>query len=249
MADYGTLIPQAPKTIMEVMLGKSMFTGNAIVPTNLQQLLPEEQYTSMTSSVAKGIGRIITQIDKLAGEDNRWISQKLQSPCNIDYVIKGFAGTLGKRIVELIDYAGEVTGVTKKDAPYKDLSMTPITKEFIARFPAYASGTTDAFYKQYEKYKQRYLTVRHLVKLGKADALQRAQELATQAPIIKLSMVEKAMTNISVGIREIERNENLNGYEKRQLIDSLLVRRVQIAENGIKLLHQFQELWEAGRGE
>lgn len=72
------------KQYFELKSGKSLFTGKDIVPTDLQRLAPEMQYTNNTSSMAK------------------WLGEKIGvAPIKVDYAIGSTFGLWGKDIMAL----------------------------------------------------------------------------------------------------------------------------------------------------
>jgi hypothetical protein len=71
-------------TAAELYLGKSLFTGNDIVPGGLQRLPAAQQYHDRTSSFAKAIGATIGV-----------------SPMKVDYAIGSQFGTWGRDIMAL----------------------------------------------------------------------------------------------------------------------------------------------------
>ena len=67
------------------MSNKSSFTGNPIVPPFMESGLdPQEQYTINTSSFAVALGRATNT-----------------SPIKIDYILKGYTGTLGTYVLNI----------------------------------------------------------------------------------------------------------------------------------------------------
>jgi len=101
---------QVIKPITEVINNKSSFTGNPIVPPFMEQgLAPEKQSTINTSSFAIALGEAINR-----------------SPIKIDYILKGYTGTIGTYVLNMAD-----TGVSKSTAQrhFKDYS----SKVFVNR--------------------------------------------------------------------------------------------------------------------
>lgn len=239
------LMPTAVTPAAEVMSNYSFFKENAIVPSRLQKLLPEEQYVPATSSVAKTVSKILTYANDALG--GYAISDKLRSPMNIDHLIKSYSGTLGKHLLEIFDTVSDMTGVGNPNAVSIPLSRLPIVKEFTARYPDYGMYTGTKFFDEYKKYTQTWATVKFLLAKRNATDAERAIELTMEKPIVKLTQIERALSNLNRSIQMMQTTDALTGDEKRQYIDQALVGYVQIARNGLNILRQYRETWEKAR--
>lgn len=110
------------KTTGELILGKSAFFGNDIVPQPLQRLNVQEQYTDRTSSVAKFIGQSIGV-----------------SPIKVDYGIGAYFGLWGRDIAALSSGVDERT-------PAQNWEDRALVRRFI-KDPTRSSDTVTQFWK------------------------------------------------------------------------------------------------------
>jgi ADP-ribose pyrophosphatase YjhB (NUDIX family) len=108
-------------TTTELYLGKSLFTGNDIVPGGLQGLPPAQQYNDRTSSLAKAIGRTIGV-----------------SPMKVDYAIGSEFGTWGRDIMALSQGVDE-------DSPTANWEDRVFLRRFI-KDPTRTSDVTTRFW-------------------------------------------------------------------------------------------------------
>jgi hypothetical protein len=118
-------IPQTFKPLIEVATNYNFFTMRAIVGQGMQEVAPQYQVGPGTSKTAEWIG------DKLG-----------LSPLKLDQLIKGYTGTMGGYVIDVVDaMASEFSDVPKAS---KRLEQMPIIKRF-ALDPE-ARGSVTQFY-------------------------------------------------------------------------------------------------------
>jgi cytochrome c2 len=110
------------KTYAELALNRSFYTGNDIVPDRLQRLMPAEQYTEHTSSLAKLVGGAIGV-----------------SPVKVDYAIGASFGNWGRDLLA-------ASNTADPNAPAAAFDNTMFLRRFIKGADA-ASDTTQQFWK------------------------------------------------------------------------------------------------------
>lgn len=140
------------RTPIELMTGKSLFTGRNIVPDTIARRTPAEQYTDRTSALAKYIGRAIGV-----------------SPIKVDYAVGSAFGTWGRDAMALSQ------GVDQ-DAPSANWDDAVFFRRFI-KDPTRTSDVTTKFWdlmgQSTGKYNQNVASFDNLVKtFHDADAQQ-----------------------------------------------------------------------------
>ena len=126
---------QISKPLLEVMNNKSSFTGNEIIPFYMKEGLdPQLQYTMQTTELARGIGKGLNI-----------------SPMKIDYVMKGYGGTLGTYLLTMSDMA--VRQATGRDFVTPRLTSMPLVRNLFAS--PYGGGLQEQFY-ELRTYSNRY---------------------------------------------------------------------------------------------
>ena len=88
--DPALLVPQAIRPLYDVAVNKSALSGAPIESKTLERFPVEERYGISTSEVAKGISH------QLGG---------MMSPAKIDYILKGYFGTMGNVALADLDAA------------------------------------------------------------------------------------------------------------------------------------------------
>lgn len=161
------------KTAFELKSGKNLFTGRDIVPSTLQRLAPEQQYSDRTSSVAKWLG-----------------AQIGVSPIKVDYTIGSLFGLWGRDIMAMS------SGVDP-DAPAQSWEDRVFVRRLI-KDPARTSDVTTKFWdfmgQTTGKYNQNVATYDDMVKKFRDD--QAGEFLA------KLPSSEKAFVIMKSAAKE-----------------------------------------------
>jgi hypothetical protein len=126
---WGTLgfqpIPQAALPIVETMANYSFFTGRSIVGQGMEEVAPEFQVGPGTSKLAEAIGRGIKM-----------------SPMKIDYLLRGYTGTMGGYAADLFDSILDLGSEAPKAA--KRFEQMPILRRFLV--DPEARGQVTAYY-------------------------------------------------------------------------------------------------------
>jgi len=240
-------MPSVVAPALEVATNHSFFTGNNIIPPFMEKELPETQYNRNTSELAKAFSRLLGQIDPLV---NSPIGRKLSSPLNIEHLITGWTGTLGRYTLQLADEAAKQTILKGRVEPTKTLSDMPVIKSFVVRYPSAAAKSINDFDTEAKKVEGPYYSAMALMKEGRESSSSRAIELL-EGPAMKLNQMRAAMGNISAAIRHVEFTDALAPDEKRKLIDTMYSQMIMIAGEGLELIRsarkQYKETRNAGQ--
>lgn len=119
------------KATVELQTGKSLFTGRDIVPDRLKALPGPEQYTELTSPMAKSVGRI-----------TGW------SPMKVDYAIGSMFTSWGRNLVAM-------SAGTEDSAPSKRWEDAVFARRFI-KDPNRTSDVTTKFWEYMAKTTGKY---------------------------------------------------------------------------------------------
>lgn len=138
--DISSVFPNTLQPPFEVATNYSFFRKTNIVPRSMENRSPEYQYDENTSTIAKQIGKKFKV-----------------SPKQVDYLISGYFGNLGKDITNLLglpaDAYEKFTNGTTKNKTYATtnsiLKKIPLVKGFIAS--DYANPQLDKFYNNKSK--------------------------------------------------------------------------------------------------
>ena len=191
------------KPIMEVRANKSGFTGNPIVPPFMEKGLdPQEQYNINTSSFAVGFGKAFNV-----------------SPIKVDYILKGYTGTLGTYVLDMSDIA--VRQATGREYVAPHLTQLPIVKSL---FASPVSGGLQEQYYEMRTYSNRVIqTINDLEKKGRKDELVAYMQshkgaISTRDEVLRIDrfMEEYRKTKMLVQL-----NETLSPKEKKEIIEQL----------------------------
>ena len=191
------------KPIMEVRANKSGFTGNPIVPPFMEKGLdPQEQYNINTSSFAVGFGKAFNV-----------------SPIKVDYILKGYTGTLGTYVLDMSDIA--VRQATGREYVAPHLTQLPIVKSLFAS--PIGGGLQEQYYEM-RTYSNRVIqTINDLEKKGRKDELVAYMQshkgaLSTRKEVLRIDrfMEEYRKTKMLVQL-----NETLSPKEKKEIIEQL----------------------------
>lgn len=118
-------MPQAAMPVFEAAVNHSFFTGRDIVPESMTNVASEFQIGPGTSKVAQEIG-------EAAG----------LSPLKVDHIIRGYTGTIGMYMTDLIDSI--INSQSANQSASKRLEQLPILRRFMV--DPHARGTVTAYY-------------------------------------------------------------------------------------------------------
>ena len=157
-------IPQVAKPLIEVTSNHSFFTGERIVGLGQEGIEERYQANNGTSLFARSIG------------ENTGIS-----PIQIDYLVRGYTGTLGSYAVMLLDSIFRGQGDPIK--PTFNPEQMPVLKRFFAS-PESTKPKTD-FFKLRVELDKAVSTINHLERTGKTNEL--LEYLNEKQPLIDLA--------------------------------------------------------------
>lgn len=201
------LLPQGIKPVIGALTGHDPFTGEDIVQGRAATLEAPYQAYKSTTELSKAVGKTIGV-----------------SPIKLDYLIRGYTGTIGAAIASLSNIP------TMGGKPTWALSDTPVIGSMVQ--PEEGGRWVDAAYRRVSEATKAQATYKNLVSEGKVEeaaafAKKRSAELAA------LSMAGQAraqLGDIASSMRAVYTSD-LPPAEKRQRIDALKRARAEYAKS------------------
>ena len=197
---------QIIKPIREAYNNKNSFTGNAIVPYWMEEGLQEQlQLTRNTSEFARMIGEA-TNI----------------SPLKIDYVMKGYTGSIGAYVLQISDML--TRQVTDRHFITPRLEDLPFFKSFL--LSRTGGGLQEQFYNLRKESNKFQATVNKLKEEGRGDELQLyfKNNLGLQKTRKEILRIDRYLAKFRENIKNIE-NSDMSPSEKRERINQLEIER------------------------
>ena len=112
--------------------------------------------------------------------------------------------------------------------------ISPVVKAFVVRYPSASAQSIQNFYDRHEVNRMVMNTVRAKAREGDLEAVEKAFDFNPVA--IELNGIRAALADHSRLIHMIHQNPELKPDEKRQLIDTLYFRMIELARAGNEIL-------------
>lgn len=194
-------VPQTALPLLEAVTNYSFYTGRNIVGSGMEGVEPKFQKGPSTSNVASFLG------DQLG-----------VSPMKVDHMIKGYTGTIGTYMVDLMDSIGDLNSESPRAA--RRFEQMPVLKRFAV--DPEAKGTVTAYYELKNAVDETVRTINLLEGAGKADdfsayAQENAKLFATRQYI---STMDKQMKTLRDAARQIN-NSSMTANEKRESLSAV----------------------------
>lgn len=199
-------VPTIAQPPLEIAINRQ-WNGLPVVPQNLQQVEPREQYRAWTPETYKRIG-----------------AQFNVSPLKLQALVEGYFGTIATYITAGTDAligATEDTG----EPPRRTLQSYPVLRRFVREQPYRSTSYEQEFYELLDEVAITANTLRKMVREAReADALEYISP-DERALIFGLEGVTREIADrastINQQIRSITSDRDLSGDEKRRQIDEL----------------------------
>ncbi len=217
--------PTAAVPIVEQMTNYSAFTGHPLIPRRMEGLLPEYEHHEYSTELSKAMGQLVGTFPGLH-------DKSIASPIVIDNYIRGWTGSLGVYVEQLLD-AGLRKAKVLPDPPkpIATLADIPVVKAFVVRYPSATAQSVQDFYESYADRKKVYDTFQYLVKNGDPDAAMAEAKLAPGA-FARMEGIHQSIGALNSTIRLVYKNPDMSPSDKRQLIDSLYGQMIELARAG-----------------
>jgi len=193
-------VPQAVAPLLEARDNYSVFTQRPIVGEAMRNIAPEYQVGPSTTKIAEYLGK-----------------QTGMSPIMIDHVYKGYTGTMGMYLADVMDAV--FTAGSDNPKASQRFEQTPVLKRFL--LDPEAKGQVSAYYDLKNSVDQTVRTVNLLAKQGSPDLEGYVNENISMLGVKKyVSSVDKQMQKLSAQAAMI-RSTPMPADEKRKMLDEI----------------------------
>jgi hypothetical protein len=225
-------LPTSIKAPIEVLLNKSFFTDRPIIDARLEGLVKSEQFGEKTPELIKMLGidspEIVKKVFGIEGV----------SPAQIEYLIKGYTGTLPVALLRLLDPVFASGEVVKADMKLSDV---PVVGSFFQ--PTDAGGIINAAYESMQQAQKVSNTYKKLLADGRQ---QEAREFFEEN--VNLFSVASAAGTFRQQMGEFTKAEraikasDLDSTEKRKRLDEMRQIKIKYAQDFRKFKEQIERL-------
>lgn len=234
------LMPTIAQPVIEQITNHSFFNDRPLIPSSMERLLPEYQYTPYTSQTSKAIGSAIGFVPNL-----KTGSLEHLSPIVVDNYIREWSGGMGQYLLQVADAAMIKAGVIPDPIkPASTLEDTPIIKAFMVRYPNSNTKSIQDFYEHYDNAVKIVTTARVLASRGNAEAAVRLMTI--QEDIVKLEGVHTSLANANHLIQTVNALPDIQPQEKRQLLETIYFNMTEIGREGAAAVHRVNKALKGG---
>ena len=200
---------QAIKPLAEVYLNRNSFTNTEIVPYYQLQLEPGLQARPGTNQLFKNVGETFNL-----------------SPIKIEHVFKGYTGTLGGYVLDVIDAV--TRGVTGEPYLPPDINTVPVLSRFLINADR-GGGLQQQFYELRDEVRRVVQSTNKLRKAGRLDEL--ASFRATNLDVLNVkgtvNGLNRYLENWRMRRDKLLQRDDISAFAKRELLDQLIAERDQ----------------------
>jgi hypothetical protein len=207
--------PQGIKPALEAAINYSFFTGRPIESERLQRYEPGERYTDRTSELVKSIGGALNI-----------------SPVKIEYLIKGYTGSLPLAIVSLSNPVLRSSEAGEQPETRSFIgSETPLIGSFFQAKDA--TGLVNKAYKDMEEINKAKETYKKILDEGREQEAEAYME--ANADMIAMGTMagrfRKRMGDLTSQERLVRSDSSLSAGEKRELLDEIRKEKIDLAKS------------------
>jgi hypothetical protein len=225
-------LPTSIKAPIEVLLNKSFFTDRPIIDARLEGLVKSEQFGEKTPELIKMLGidspEIVKKVFGIEGV----------SPAQIEYLIKGYTGTLPVALLRLLDPVFASGEVVKADMKLSDV---PVVGAFFQ--PTDAGGIINAAYESMQQAQKVSNTYKKLLADGRQQEARKFFEenvnlfsVASAAGTFRQQMGEFTKAERAI------KASDLDSTEKRKRLDEMRQIKIKYAQDFRKFKEQIERL-------
>ncbi len=204
-------IPQAALPVVEAVTNHSFFTQRPIVGQGMEGVAPGYQVGPGTTNIAADIGKALNI-----------------SPMKLDHMIKGYTGTIGMYLMDVVDSVYSMN--SDIDKPSKRIDQLPVLKRFL--IDPEARGTVTAFYEMKNAADQVVRTENLLERTFKFDA--RADYLQENGKMLVAEEYVKTLEKTMKQFREMKlmiRSSNMPSDDKRDALSQITAAENRLTSN------------------
>ena len=222
-ATFGLQTPQFLAPIKDLGFNEDSFRQRPIINYGQQFLLPPAQFDAWTSKL------VIDIAQSMPADAPNW----LRSPKKLEYLIKGYTGSLGAMVLEGVDDMYRMTG-NAPDLPTKKLSEMYLVRDFYRTGAIASSKQMDLFYEMVQETGKLASTLKMAKESDKVEyrrvKLEHADKLRARSSLNKYS---KQMSKLSSQLRKIMQSDTLSSKEKERRKDALTKRKNALAQKAV----------------
>ncbi len=246
-------VPTFLAPMVDQWSGRSGFTGHPLFSAAAEKQLPEYQYSTHTTELAKAIGSIMGAFpgmkdlslspDEGIGVKSSaaGVARALTSPILVENYVHAWTGGIGTHILKLTDLGLRKTGMLPDPPKAADtLADVPVVQAFIVRYPSSNAEVITRFYDEFTKHEKVAASIEAQLKEGNVGVLEK--ELAFDPiALMRMTAIKTALTEHSQIIRNIDKNADMTPADKRQLIDTTYFRMIELARFGVEFFRESEK--------
>ena len=195
------------------------FAGRSIVPTNLLNASPINQYDANTSGAAMGMATVANNLSERLPIGGSLIPEALKSPKKVDFLLDSYAGYLGSVAQSATARGAETPGEVLKENILQGTIIDPFKDRFTAD-SRYSSGILEDFYNEMAE-----------LETGKVDEGLEDSKGVNYVKYKAYTEISEQLTELSKKEKEILGNNNLSKEQKEKQISSLRATKNRLARS------------------
>lgn len=233
--------PTAAAPVLEHITNYSFLSEHDLVPSRLEKLLPELQYTEYTSEIAKFLSHVISTVPTMR-------DREIISPIVMENYLRSWTGGLGTYALKAVDQSLRKSGLLPDPvAPASTLADIPVVKAFVVRFPSASVESITSFQEEYGKRKKVLDSIKSLASSGDPNAIVMMSRF-TPNEYMTLDSIHDALSGHTKLIRDYNKMDvrpdqkdnkaarDSLAMQKRQLIDNAYSNMIQMARMGNQIM-------------
>jgi len=202
-------VPQFAQPVQDIATNRN-FSGNPIVPADLQSVRPSDQYRPYTSDTIVQLARAMRE------ETGVEIS-----PIQVEHLLTGYTGTLGVYGLSAADWLTRSLDEDSGSDPTARLDEMPLMRSFMRESPLRGTQYESDFYELLSSAREQATTFRLMQQGLRPDATFTENELWLRGVAPVLERMSTELAGMRRTMRQVQTDRNLSADEKRQRIDSI----------------------------
>lgn len=232
-------MPTVAAPVVEVATNHSFFTGNQVVPTYMAKQLPSTQYRPGTSTVARAVSDTLNKIYPLGPDD---MMANFGSPIAIDHIVRGWTGSLGTSIVQVLSAGLDASGLYEQVAqPTKTLAELPFFRSFLIKYPTPYGRSAERFNIESARLEAALTTYKALATSPSLSDQAKAAKLLNDMPMADFTSMRKSLGMMNKAVRAIHMHPDFTPDEKRTKIDQIFIQMTKVYEHGNAMIDQIKK--------
>ena len=231
-------IPQIFVPIAELKADQSFFYRTPIEGHFMRSsTLPTERIRNRTSTFAQVASKVNNWVDPTSKQEYT------ASPVQIDHLLSGYFGWMGRLATESFDGLYDITMGVEGESPDRAFRDWPVIGEPSKRlFAAEVPSNTKASSEFYELLGQTQIFTRSVKKMIDEGNIEGARKLQTKhgnlmAARSFASKMQKQVGTLNKQMKEIGKSTYLSGSQKREMLDRLQLRKNQMLQSAVGRLN------------